>query len=141
MEKPTSPMSPEAARVIHEEHAQLRALLVQVKEAGDLRDLFPRLKELRQLLAVHFEHEEEPSSLGDAAGEPRYEARVHELFDEHREFLTKLDSLLETARECLKGKKAVLEGVHELVHDLHEHECKENELMLDFADTDLGGRG
>ena len=134
-------LTDEAARIIHEEHEQMKRLLKSVQETRDLESLLPKLVELRTLLAEHFEHEEAPDGLASAMQEPRFAPQAAQLFDEHQLFLEMLDDLMVKARSCLDARLGVLRGVSELARQLHEHEGKENALMLDLADTDLGGRG
>lgn len=134
-------LTDEAARIIHEEHEQMKRLLKTVQETRDLESLLPKLVELRTLLAEHFDHEEAPDGLASAMQEPRFAPQATQLFDEHQLFLQMLDDLMVQARSCLDARLRVLRGVTELARQLHEHEAKENALMLDLADTDLGGRG
>jgi hypothetical protein len=134
-------LTDEAARLIREEHEQLKALLREMNETQKIEPLVPLLEKLRTLLAEHFEHEEAPDGLASAMEEPRFAGQTEELFEEHRLFLKMLDDLVQQARGCLEKRQDVLRGVAELARQLHEHEGKENALMLDMADTDLGGRG
>lgn len=138
---PLSSTFEEAARVIRDEHARLKVLLHDIRSVTDAGRLLPQLQELRTLLVSHFEHEEMPSSLGSALEEPRFARIVEELFEEHRLFLRALDDVIQQARSWEEGGKNVLRNVAELAQQLHEHEGRENALMLDLADTDLGGRG
>jgi hypothetical protein len=134
-------LTEEAARIIREEHEQLKDLLHEIRGTLGMEPLLPQLETLRTLLASHFEHEEAPSGLGSAAKEPRLAGQMEQIFEEHALFLRMVDELIQQARRCLETEKDVTRGVNELVRQLHEHEGKENALMLDLADTDLGGRG
>jgi len=131
----------DAARVIRQEHEEIKELLRRIAETKDMESLLPQLEALRRLLAVHFEHEEAPSGLASAADEPRLAAQAERIFEEHGLFLSTMDDLVRQIRASLDGHRDVLRGVTALVRQLHDHEGRENALMLDMADTDLGGLG
>jgi hypothetical protein len=132
-------ITPETARLIRDEHAQLHTLLRDIQGVQDIAALLPQLEKLYALLVVHFEHEETPNAFGYAVAEPRLEERAQGLFREHEAFLGTVTELIDRARACLDAPRAVFRGVADLARQLHEHEDKENALMLDLAETDLGG--
>ncbi|NNE44911.1 MAG: hypothetical protein HKN12_11950, partial [Gemmatimonadetes bacterium] len=126
------------ARAIQAEHEELRAILRGLQEA-DLAQVMALLPSLRSHLVEHFETEEGPEGLAAITRrQPQYLGRLDEIFAEHRDFLACVDRITERVHSCLKERKAVLEEVHTLTHDLHEHEAKENELLLDMINTDFG---
>jgi pyruvate,orthophosphate dikinase len=109
-----------------DEHAELRDLLAQIREAPDRRLLQGLLTRLAALLATHFAREEATDAVArllvDAAGSSERIAR------DHREILTRLAEL----RERLGGddereSERVGEELWALVDALHAHDALESE--------------
>lgn len=134
-----SPVTPEALRQIQEEHAQLKKLLARINVTAELGSLLPLLEELRDLLTSHFAREEAEDALGPAVLRSRLQNTAREILAEHGVFLKDLERLIEQGRQAFETRGAVLQGVEDLTRRLHEHEVKEDELILDLAETDLGG--
>ncbi|HMB67831.1 MAG TPA: hemerythrin domain-containing protein [bacterium] len=132
-------MTPEAARQIREEHARLKELLARIGATGDLPGLLPLLEDLRDLLASHFAREEAEDAIGPAVLSSRLRNLAQEILAEHAVFLRDLDRLIEQGREARETRDAVFSGMENLSRRLREHEAKEDELILDLAETDLGG--
>jgi hypothetical protein len=133
----------DARKRIHEEHENLKRLLERIGSATDLGALVPRLKELRPLLASHFEHEEGVEGLEQAVLDPspHLEERVKAILDEHRVFLDDLDDILDRAREVLDVTTPnLLLDVADLTRRLHDHEIRETELLTDAKYIDLGDK-
>jgi hypothetical protein len=129
----------DAVRQIRDEHARLKELLMRIAATRELTSLLPFLEDLRGLLVSHFAREEAEDALGPAALRSRLERVAREILAEHGVFLRDLDRLLEQGRLARETRDAVFAGVEELSRRLREHEVKEDELLLDLADTDLGG--
>jgi hypothetical protein len=132
-------LTPEAARQIRDEHARLKELLTRIAATGELAGLLPLLEELRDLLTSHFAREEAEDAIGPAVLNSRLGNVAKEILAEHGVFLRDLDRLLTQGREARETRDAVFSGTGELARRLREHEIKEDELILDLAETDLGG--
>jgi hemerythrin len=132
-------VSRERASAIRDEHARLRTLLDRVRAETDLRQLVPLLAQLRRQLEEHFATEEAPDGFPAAVrSQPRFLSLLEEVLEEHRHFLRQVDEIRENVRRCVEdGDKAHAAAVA-LAAELHEHEIKENELLIDIAYTDLG---
>ena len=145
--QPSSPKPDRSARAqgqIAEDHHDLRQLLVELRQASDLRLLIPQLKRLRAELKEHFDLEEGEVGLAQAIGEsaPHHLNRLTKLFEEHVALLDTVDGIIERAGECLDGPVAdVLGDVTGLCTHLEEHEANETELLTDAVFTDLGTSG
>jgi hypothetical protein len=132
-------MTPEAARQIREEHVRLKKLLARIAATGELAALLPLLDDLRDLLASHFAREEAEDAIGPAVLRSRLRNVAQEILAEHGVFLRDLDRLIEQGRQARETRDAVFAGTEDLSRRLHDHEVKEDELILDLAETDLGG--
>ncbi|GJM45184.1 MAG: hypothetical protein DHS20C21_20260 [Gemmatimonadota bacterium] len=136
-DEPTSP--PPNTRSIQEEHDQLRALLHELTVA-DITGAVPLLRRLRELLVRHFENEEGADGFESVARrQPQFLPKLEEIFEEHRHFLKRVDSLVDSTCACARHRKEILQEIAAMAHDLHEHEMKENALLGDIMYTDLGG--
>lgn len=134
-----SAMTPEAARQIRREHEQLKKLLARITATTDLATLLSLLEDLRDLLRSHFAREEAEDAMGPTVLHSRLQNMAREILAEHGVFLKDLDRLIAQGRQAQETRDAVLAGTEELARRLHEHEVKEDELILDLAQTDLGG--
>jgi hypothetical protein len=132
-------LTQDAARQIRDEHARLKDLLTRIAAARELTPLLPLLEELRGLLVSHFAREEAEDALGPAVLRSRLQSVAREILAEHGVFLRDLDRLLEQGRQAREIRDAVFAGMEDLARRLREHEVKEDELLLDLAETDLGG--
>ncbi|HKI86185.1 MAG TPA: hypothetical protein VKA53_05530, partial [Thermoanaerobaculia bacterium] len=116
---------------IRREHENLHNTIGFVEQTSDLRVLLPMLADLRSQLEHHFTHEEGPEGLHDAIGDsaPHLLTAVQRLFEEHRNFLSTLDQLIEEAQACWEGPLAdILRRAEALCRRLGEHEAEETEL-------------
>ncbi len=128
---------------IVEEHRRLRLLLDRVEVIDAPARLAGELRELRTLLIDHFEGEEADDGLHEAVGRatPHLLPAVQHLFDEHRVFLTDLDSLIRLARRLAAGPMAELaDGVAHLAERLRAHEARENDLFGESVYADVGSQ-
>jgi iron-sulfur cluster repair protein YtfE (RIC family) len=131
--------SHERAAAIRDEHARLRTLLDRVRAETDLRQLVPLLGQLRRQLEEHFATEEAPDGFPAAVrSQPRFASLLDEVMEEHRQFLRQLDDIQESVRRCVEDGDRAHAAAVALAAELHEHEIKENELLIDIAYTDLG---
>lgn len=127
---------------IDAEHHTLRGLVDQIDGSRDLASLVPLLGELRRLLEEHFAHEEEADGMTQLVRSvvPQHMSTLDALFDEHRVFLTEVDTLRERVRACLDGPmREIFDRAHDLAQRLHDHEARETGLLSDAMYEDEGG--
>jgi iron-sulfur cluster repair protein YtfE (RIC family) len=100
------------------------------------------LESLGSQLREHFALEERGGYFSEAlAVAPRLSRRADALLREHAAFLERLGNLREMAFESRAPGdlwSAIEEGLRELAADLRAHEERENELILQAFDEDLG---
>ncbi len=133
------------AESLQQAHAALLDDLRKLEEAsraapregpGELRT---RLDATHAHLVEHFRFEEQNGYL-DAVRkqEPRLERVIEQLAQEHRQLLQALEALIEAARSprCL-GEPFQAE-VREWVERVRQHEVRENDLVQDAFNLDLG---
>jgi hemerythrin len=133
-----------AARTrIDDEHRQLGELLASLVHTHDLHRVEKLLADLHTLLVRHFEGEEGAQGLHSVVGEGASHRlpNLQHLFDDHREFLSRLDALQAATAAALAGPvKEIAEGIHHLAESLRRHEAEEERLFSEAFYTDLGGR-
>ncbi|MDQ1347624.1 MAG: hypothetical protein QG573_997 [Acidobacteriota bacterium] len=155
MARPSAPVTPastaksptprrQAARSrIDDEHRQLGELLLSLVHTHDLHRVEKLLGDLHALLVHHFEGEEGGQGLHAVVGEGASHRlpNLQHLFDEHREFLARLETLRATTAAALDGPvREIAEGIHTLAESLRRHEAEEERLFSEAFYTDLGGR-
>lgn len=138
---------------IKEVHQELYALLDQVRQycrlpspsPGNGRELIDVLAELRDQLALHFALEEAYGYFEDPVFvAPRLSELAGSLRDEHRVLYLELTELVELVerlnyRGRLPGLWARVRGRFTQFDDqLQAHEARENELILQAYEDDLG---
>jgi hemerythrin len=124
--------------------ALLRDLLrleatARAAEGGTLAEARAWLVAVRAHLADHFRFEEEDGYL-DAARkrEPRLERAVEQFAEEHRGLMRGLDALLVAAAGATVLKDGLREGIRQWVKEVRQHEARENDLVQDAFEQDLG---
>lgn len=128
---------------IDDEHRQLGELLLSLVHTHDLHRVDKLLGDLHTLLVHHFEGEEGGQGLHAVVGEGASHRlpNLQHLFEEHREFLARLDALRAATATALAGPvKEIAEGIHQLAESLRRHEAEEERLFGEAFYTDLGGR-
>jgi hypothetical protein len=141
--KAPTPRRQAARSRIDDEHRQLGELLLSLVHTHDLQRVEKLLAELHTLLVHHFEGEEGAQGLHSVVGEGASHRlpNLQHLFDEHREFLARLDELRAATARALAGPvKEIAEGIHQLAESLRRHESEEERLFSEAFYTDLGGR-
>lgn len=133
----------EAKDTIARQHEQLKVLVTSLPATKDLALLVARLRELRDGLEAHFEIEEGPDGFHDIVLDraPRHHTRVQRLFEEHRDFLRRIDAISTKAYACLAGPAAeIFREVDSFTQALGKHEERENEMLGDamYSDTGFG---
>jgi hypothetical protein len=127
---------------IAEEHRVLSDLLGKLVACRELSALPGFLERLRDLLAVHFTHEEGPGGLHTVVGESATHTlpAVQRLIEEHRVVLVRLQDLLAETERLLHGPVAEIHArIHDLAALLARHEAEEDALFADSFFVDLGG--
>ncbi|MEX2114769.1 MAG: hemerythrin domain-containing protein [Pirellulales bacterium] len=139
---------------IKDDHHELRQLMHHISamlerpdwmpiEFDRLTDLFEKL---RDQLAMHFSLEEAYGYFEDAlAVAPRLSRRADQLRSQHGELYSQLCAMTDRAEQLLYHETTVA-AVGQLAADylafcqaFHEHERRENDLILEAIDEDLGG--
>jgi hypothetical protein len=112
---------------------------------ANCRQLVQRLSQLRDHLALHFALEEAYGYFDDPVDvAPRLGYAAEQLRSEHRELYMNLTGVVERAERLLHTDQmatlALWVGPQFLRFDesLRDHEARENELIFDAFDTDIG---
>jgi hypothetical protein len=107
--------------------------------AEGLPELCARLAATQVHLLEHFRFEEQNGYM-DAVRqrEPRLERAVQELAEEHRQLAQSLAALLEKARAATSPDATVRQAVRDWVERVRRHEARENDLVQDAFDVDIG---
>jgi hypothetical protein len=140
---PDSPPHPDADESVEEildQHAELRGVLVQIREARDLGMVSGLLDRLVALLEPHFGREEQAGGAIDQIGRaPHHSGDAEQLTDEHRELLSALRDLRQRLRADPSRPMAAFESELRAILDrLEEHDLRENELLADAYGSDPG---
>jgi predicted PilT family ATPase len=119
----------------------LRKLAEAVRPASTegLAELRARLDATRGHIAEHFRFEEQNGYM-DAVRkrEPRLERTIQQLADEHRELLQSLDAVIEEARAAPGLDGTLREEVRQWGEAVRRHEVRENDLVQDAFNLDIG---
>jgi hypothetical protein len=100
--------------------------------SGTPAQLGDRLTALRTHLTEQFRHEEQGGYAEDVLTHaPQQERAVRKLLDEHAGLTMALDELVEQARARASIDDAFCEKVRAWIHNLREHESRENALLED----------
>ncbi len=141
--KTSAPRRQAARSRIDDEHRQLGELLMSLVHTHDLHRVDKLLGDLHTLLVHHFEGEEGAQGLHSVVGEGASHRlpNLQHLFDEHREFLARLErSAGGDRRGARRSGEEIAEGIHHLAESLRRHEAEEERLFGEAFYTDLGGR-
>lgn len=122
------------------EHRELRRTVDLLENAREAHLIASLLTHLRGQLAAHFAEEEGDDGLASIVRHtaPQHIVHLERLFDEHREFESRIDGL--NARfEVINRDLDDLRGtVLELCGGLRDHEERENSLITEAVYTDIG---
>ena len=143
-----APVPALCAHIVAEHHARMRWELPRVSELAERAasahgDALPELHELRDELASlraeleeHMDDEESRLFPALAAGEPFSSRELEELVHEHEATGARLQRLrdlgggYELAAALCNTHRALLEGLHGLELDLHQHVHEENNILF-----------
>ena len=143
MPEEASPSTTDPARErIETEHRLLRETFAKLGDQHGLQETVELLEELKVLLVPHFAREEDEDGFPALTSESNliFAEQLERICIEHREIIAALDQLLDTGRRALEGPvREVIEGARQLAQDLHEHEERETNLIMDALYVDLGG--
>jgi DNA-binding transcriptional ArsR family regulator len=125
-----------------------RALLADLREleqavhpsSGEgLTDLRARLGATQRHVTEHFRFEEQNGYM-DAVRkrEPRLERVVGQLAEEHRQLARSLEVLTEQARTATSLEAPLREEVRGWVERVRRHEARENDIVQDAFNLDIG---
>ena len=110
-----------------------------------LAEVIPLLQELRDQLALHFALEESYGYFEDPADvAPQLAHKASQLRDEHRDLYVDLSDLVEQAERMFYDEQRdtllLWLGPRFVSFDvrLKDHETRENELIMDAYDSDIG---
>jgi len=129
--------------VVHDEHRALRQLVDQISELladADCRpDLWGQLiSHLRKELAAHFKHEEQGGYFREEVNAAPWSAEeVNKLFQQHAQFLARIDGLLSRGADQL-DHESTRHTFHQFRIDFFDHEARENKLLQEAICHDLG---
>jgi ElaB/YqjD/DUF883 family membrane-anchored ribosome-binding protein len=123
-------------------------LVNDLKKLGDavapaakesLDGLRARLAAARADIAQHFRFEEENGYLDIVnKREPRLERAIQHLVEEHRELTRALDGVLAAAAAATRVNNTLRRRVREWLAQVRRHEQRENQLVQDAFDFDIG---
>lgn len=126
-------------------HAKLRADLGLLEEAAGpssetgIKGLCDRLAATRNHVADHFRLEEQNGYM-DAfrTRQPRLERAIQTLRDDHADLLRALDGVIHNATRAISVEDPLREQVRNWLGELRQHEDRENRLIEDAYDLDVG---
>jgi hypothetical protein len=138
-------VKPSVAEALDQAHAALAWYLRPLEEAasataGDgIVELSSHLARTKTHLTEHF-HFEEHNGHMDAIRErePRLEHAVQQLTGDHRQLLQSLDALLERTQAATSLGGPLREEVRRWINHVRQHEARENELVQEAFNRDIG---
>lgn len=134
---------------IRDEHEALRQLLGHLHQVLTGRTQMPdhvaeMIASLRKHLTTHFREEEEDGFFDEIVEQaPRLSGQAGQLCEEHislREAVEELDRVAATKTGSASWWEEVTERFHRLSKKLMHHEHKENELLQDAYENDIGAK-
>jgi hypothetical protein len=136
---------PTLAEALGQAHDALLEDLRRLEESASpasptgLMGLRSRLQVTRKHLADHFRFEEQNGYMDTVRKrEPRLEHAVQQLAEQHKELAHRLDELIAQAASASGLSTALGDGVRDWVRNVRQHELRENDLVQDAFETDLG---
>lgn len=104
-----------------------------------LEDLRARLDATRRHVTEHFRFEEQNGYLDVISKrEPRLERAIRHLAGEHHQLTQALEGLVAASRTAADTGPALREGIRAWVGQVRRHEARENDLVLDAFNQDIG---
>ncbi len=137
----------ETARKILDDNRRLQRAIASVKQSehdleehdSEPKDVTESLRDLREQMVRHFEHEEESGLFDDIVRRiPGAHAEVRNLESQHQGLLADLDRLAQGITGSDTDADALAQGLHRLIESFEKHESAENDLLHRAYDLDLG---
>ncbi len=133
---------------IRQEHEELRELLGSVHRmlAGPLESaakVVETLKSLQRHVQAHFYEEENGGFFDDIVAEaPRMSERAESIKREHTRLSDAMQELVCCAEEVERddGRQLLEAKFHDFSKELMHHETRENEMLLETYDDDIGSK-
>jgi hypothetical protein len=126
-------------------HEALLADLQELKKAvrpfaaESLQELRARLRAAHAHITDHFRLEEHNGYMDIVRKrEPRLERAIRELAEEHCLLTESLDALLMQAKAAENLEDTLREGIREWIKRVRRHEIRENDIIQDAFDLDIG---
>lgn len=129
---------------IRREHEHLRELLGDLHQAlierrESVNNLTGMMTSLQEHVRAHFHEEEECGFFSEVTAQaPRMSDRADELKNEHVDLGARVVELVTIASEEDELCKSLDTKFHDFSKALMQHESKENELLLDAYEDDIG---
>jgi len=127
-------------------HKALIDDLQKLEESADpvtmpkLTDLRSKLDATRTHVTEHFRFEEQNGYMDEVRKrEPRFERAIQHLAAEHRHLAQSLETLIGAAKTAASLDETLRDAVRRWVNDVQQHEIRENDLVQDAFDQDIGG--
>ncbi len=121
--------------------AELRELEQAVRPSSGvgLEELRSRLEQVRARIAEHFRFEEQNGYM-DAVRErePRLERTIQQLAEEHQELRQSFDALIGEATAATSLDAVLRDEVWQWIDSIRRHEARENDLVQDAFNVDIG---
>jgi hypothetical protein len=119
----------------------LRKLEVAVQPSSqeELAELRARLSTTSKHITEHFRFEEQNGYMDIVRKrEPRLERSIQQLAEEHRRLRQSLDMLVGELGAATNLNDAFREGVRQWIEQVRQHETRENDLVQDAFNMDIG---
>lgn len=112
------------------EHAVLESLIRRVLATTEPATLEGELRELHGAMHRHFASEEYPGGFYERMGaiDPSWQDEIREMVDEHFEFISRVQELIEAAREADRARDDLLGAVRDLAERMRAHEAREQRM-------------
>jgi hemerythrin-like domain-containing protein len=133
------------AEELHQAHARLQTDLRKLENEAEatstatLSQLRSHLQLTRVHVAGHFQFETQGGYMEALRNrQPRLYRTIGRLAEEHEEMMQSLDALIESSRRPTSQLKAIRERVRDWIDSVRSHERRENNLMQEAFDFDVG---
>lgn len=134
-------LTPQEADQLSAADRRIVVVAQSLRGVQGLGHLAQALRQLRDILEVHFSNEEAPDGFFDTIREHAglYVARVEQLRQEHGALIRDVDAMLDEVRACVAGPVAAIRThANTLADRIEQHEARESDLLGDAMSTDAG---
>jgi hypothetical protein len=139
MHAPLADLLSQAHVALRRDLAELEASAASPRRQGAAAELSARLERTRRHLAEHFRFEEQNGYLDELLKhKPHLARRVQDLLEDHRRLLHALDDLITSATQANELDDALGRQAREWVAQVRRHESRENLLVEDAFNLDIG---